>query len=212
MRIYSISSPDSSGYLYSNDKYVSKAIADLRPDSPVTSVFAEPLKVDWEKKVVAGDVDIVRFASNGSTPVFSNRAKINLEESKFAIGQWIQLDVNDNSFWLFNSSNVLNVLDEESSTFRRLPSGRITSIEKYAFHREKLPHDQLFYVATKPHYLLCTTEFRNHVNDVGWQGFRFKPFWDSEHEPFRINPFPKDIESRPEIYGPKGILSSLEDS
>jgi len=67
-------------------------------------------------------------------------------------------------------------------------------------------------VATRPYGMFCTDTFVDFVKDCGWEGFYFKPVWDSEHEPFPVRPNRKGIAARPEIYGPEGFVRGFESS
>jgi len=141
---------------------------------------------------------------------FSNRVKIQLEGSNEATGQWSKLSAPDSEFWLFHSTLVIDALDQLLSGIRKLKSGRVLDIKKYAFSPEIVPVQRIFMVKTKPTDLLCTDYIANMISEYGWKGFLFQPAWDSDLEPFPIQPTNRELIARPEVYGPNGIVKGYE--
>jgi len=75
---------------------------------------------------------------------FSNRVKVQLEGSSEATGQWSKLSAPDSEFWLFHSTLVIDALDQSLSGIRKLKSGRVLDIKKYAFSPEIVPVQRIF--------------------------------------------------------------------
>jgi len=201
MRIYKLINLDSTGYLLTNDT-VPNAHEENQPLRSINGY--------WDAQKPEYQTDIVRLYGGLPNIAFSNRVKIQLEGSSEATGQWSKLSAPDSEFWLFHSTLVIDALDQSQSGIRKLKSGRVLDIKKYAFSPEIVPVQRIFMVKTKPYDLLCTDYIANMISEYGWKGFLFQPVWDSDLEPFPVRPTNRELIARPEVYGPDGIVKGYE--
>jgi len=203
MRVYKLINLDSTGYLLSKDK-VPKI---LRENESQKSIDAK-----WYDHGSDYESDIVRLNGGWPNMAFSTRVKEQLEGTRYATGLWTKVHVNSNLFWLFHSTLVIDALDQSHSDVKRLKSGRVLEIRAYAFDPDLVPTDRIFMVKTRPYDLLCTDQFIDTVAEFSWKGFRYRPVWDSNYDPFPVRPYKRELVARPEIYGPDGIVNGYESS
>jgi len=203
MRIYRLINLDPTGYLLSDDM-----VPKIQNENEVT----RSITARWHDKKVDYEPDIVRFHSGSPDMAFSARVKKRLEGSEQAIGEWSEIKVEDTVLWLFHSNLVIDALDESLSEFKRLPSGRVQPIRVHVFKPDRVPKDRLFTVKTRSDDLLCSDDFVEIASQYNWRGLLFDPVWDSNFEPFPIRPYRQELLTRPEIYGPDGIVKGYENS
>lgn len=155
--------------------------------------------------------DLTAVGAAEGVPVMSAHAKKILEPILGKGAEWLPLAFDEREYWLLNSLRVLDALDLSQASIRHLPHGPVWSIEKYAFRPSVVADEWLFKVSTATNPVLVTDRFRSLVESEGLTGFFFQPVWDSEHRPFRPTANREDILTRPEIYGPEGFVTNLEE-
>lgn len=117
------------------------------------------------------------------TPVFSERAKTVLGPHIDGLGQWLKLECDEATYWLYNITNVSDSLDENRSELARYRSGGVMSIDKYVFHPERLRGQLMFTPSQRPSaHNLVTDEFVKLVQQHKLTGFNFKLLWSDEAE------------------------------
>lgn len=212
MRIYTLNTLDSTGYVIPvDDSITARFFREFQFGNTFASYEIGPYEAEWFNRPSSYQPDIIHYKA-GSQRLFSTRAKQVLEKQFLNTGEWLEVSIGDEVLWMFNCFEIVDAIDESKSEIRRLASNRVTEIRIHAFIESKVPEDRVFMVATRPYYMFCTDTFVDFVKDYGWEGFYFKPVWDSEHEPFPSGPFRREIRLRPEIYGPDGFVRGFESS
>ena len=118
---------------------------------------------------------------SGSPPCFSAKAKAVLGPYIDVLGQWLALECDEASYWLFNVTYTVNALDEANSQLIRFDDGRVMRIAQFTFHPEKLRGQLLFHVSQGPGGLnLVTQDFVDLVHEHGLTGFSFRLVWSEE--------------------------------
>ena len=97
------------------------------------------------------------------------------------LGQVLPLAFEEAEYSFFNVTNVVDALDEQHTDISRLPSGRISKIERYAFKPEAVRDQWLFKIPQQPGgFAFVTDQFVDLVKSSGLTGFKFKPLWSDE--------------------------------
>lgn len=140
----------------------------------------------WEALQVA----IIRDGSAGSQPsdlmllgvepAFTARAVEALRDVLFTHGQILPLRSADGEFYLWNITTIVDALDEAASDVVRFSSGRIMTVEKWAFRRDAVDHHPAFKVPQlRRAYPFVTDAFMKRVAEEGLQGFAPELLWQS---------------------------------
>ena len=212
MRVYWVKTLDGTGYAFTSEKHINEAIRDWKTGQLVSAPIEE-FDLELDENNIEYFPDVLPLKVNGPHLIFSSRVKSTIEKNNLTNGQWFSVRVMSTQMWLLHSNNVVDALDESCSKIRRLrSSGKISSIETFAFSEKKIPTKGLFMVATRPYEVLCTQPFVDLVSEKGWKGFNFKPVWDKRLKPFSVFPTRAEIRERPEVYGPEGIVKGYEDA
>lgn len=120
----------------------------------------------------------------GTLPVFSRKAvdalRIYLEEN----GQLLPLCSDDDEFFAYNTTRLVNGLDQNQSEVRRTEDGHITSVVKAVFQHELDPRLTIFKLKTFQQNLqpYITDNFMKLAEENGLKGFRTKLLWSSQSE------------------------------
>ena len=118
---------------------------------------------------------------SGSELCFSARARTVLGPHVDRLGQWLALECNEATYWLFNVTNIIDALDEQKSEIARFSDGRIMDIDSFVFRPEKVTGHLLFQVRNTPATPnLVTQDFVDLVHEHGLTGFSFRLVWSEE--------------------------------
>jgi hypothetical protein len=170
------------------------------------------ISADWINHTTNSLPDVIPIKGSGIHFVLSNRCREFIDSHSQSRDQWISVAFNDERMWLYRPLNIIDVINEEQSDIETLPTGRILRINTYVFKNDVSLPETMFLAATNPYHLLCGSQFRESVTEQGWTGFYFSPVWDDKLDPFPVGPTRKQVEARPEIFGPGGIVSGYEDA
>jgi hypothetical protein len=119
--------------------------------------------------------------SNGSEPVFSERAKRIFEPKLKGLGRWIELEFDETPYWLFFNTNVVDALDESRSELKLFSDGGLMRIAGYAFQPEVVSNQFLFTLKHEPgRDNLVTDAFVDIVREHRLTGFWFLRLWNSD--------------------------------
>ena len=130
-------------------------------------------------------------------PCFSGHAKSVLEPHLDGLGQWFELECDEAPYWLFNITNIVDVLDEPASKIVDL--GSVVAVKEFAFKPEALRDQLIFKIPQRPgSYNLVTDRFVDLIKQHRLTGFEFKLLWSLEDGP--VSSKLKDYE-RPRITG-----------
>jgi hypothetical protein len=83
-------------------------------------------------------------------------------------------------YFVLNVTNVIDAIDYERSTFRKLPSGRILTVKKHVFKSEYISNIDIFKVPYFTTNVYVSDRFRQTVIDNNLSGFDFIELWDSK--------------------------------
>ena len=115
-------------------------------------------------------------------PCFSGHAKAVLGPYLEGLGQWLELDCAEGSYWLFNITNIVDALDEPAS--RIVDLGSVVAVKEFAFKPEALRNQLIFKIPQRPgSYNLVTDAFVKLVEEHKLTGFKFTPLWSDETQP-----------------------------
>lgn len=120
-----------------------------------------------------GDPSVGDYSLLGTVPVFSLRALEALLHILRKNGEVLPLRYAGEEYFAYNVTRFGDVLDEENSVLKRLPSGRILTISRHAFR----PVDDLtiFKIPQFPKAHVYVTEpFVENVRSAGLTGFAFR--------------------------------------
>lgn len=129
------------------------------------------------KKGKVGDL-----ASNVSTcPILSRKAVEGLGMVLEKHGEVLPLSCAEGEYFVFNPLTVIDAIDFDKSSVRRLPSGAIWDMgNRYCFRPELLEDVWIFMVPQLSGSIFVTDAFVRLVAEGGLSGFRFSLAWDSE--------------------------------
>ncbi len=119
-----------------------------------------------------------------SAPLLSRRAVEALRDMLEPNGELLPVICDYEEFWIFNTTRLLDALDEAESELRRFPSsGRIMKIERYELLADQLGECPIFKLTLDAHgRALVTKEFIDRVNQSALVGFSFCPIWTSARQ------------------------------
>ena len=179
-----------------------------RPGQPVEDWSCPKVRFDQGQSGKDRPGDLSFSHAGDAFPLFraeivdSLRAHANIQE------QWLPVEVLDynDTFQMFNCLDVISAIDPDASELRYYKStGGLSGVKRYVFDAATIG-DRWFFKDTRyASALYCTDNFAQHVIARRWQGFAFRPLWDSEHAPFLSWPSNDEVRDRPEIWGPEGI-------
>ena len=111
-----------------------------------------------------------------SYPCFSGRAKEALGPHLGVLGQWLQLECDEAPYWLYNITNIVDVLDEAKSKIENM--GTVVEVDEFAFHPQRLRDQLIFKIPQRPDsYNLVTDRFVELVRQHRLTGFKFRLLW-----------------------------------
>ena len=143
-----------------------------------------PVGGEWEPlEIMAVDTDdelalLSDHALLGTIPVFSERAVAALGEMLQANGELLPLVYERQPYFAFNATTVVDALDEGRSKVNHFSSGRIMSIDEFAFKPESVRGRTIFKIPQLPRaFVFVTGDFVDRVRAAGLQGFAFREVW-----------------------------------
>src|SRR5215204_1587306 len=165
--------------------YVKKA--DIR--KVTTSFNGKSMIGDWtsiETKVFVEEDGFTRqlcdFPSFGAIPpVFSAQAIESLKDLLLPNGEILPLtfEGKKNMYFAFNTTTIIDALNEEHSKLKRFSDSGVMWIDKYEFFPEKLVGAKIFKIPQLVQSLVYVTdEFVKSVNEAKLTGFRFVLIWN----------------------------------
>jgi hypothetical protein len=133
---------------------------------------------------------VPRRMSKGDTPglsthipVFSLKAVNVLADLLKRNGELLPITCDDEAYFVFNVTRVIDALDERESELDLYNSGKIMNIARYSFFEDKLASASVFKI---PQFLLgrvfVTAPFVARVKEANLIGFKFRPVWSSDDD------------------------------
>ena len=123
------------------------------------------------------------FSQVSSMMIFDNRAVVALADILEANGELLPLvyeGKDDLQYVAFNTTTVIDALDEANSEVERFRNGKIMVIDKYEFDAEKLKGATIFRIPQQLR-VYVTDEFMRRVEEAGLTGFGCVPLWNDEN-------------------------------
>ncbi|MDX2271901.1 MAG: hypothetical protein NW237_08110 [Cyanobacteriota bacterium] len=151
--------------------------------------FGNPVLEIWEPVQVrlATDLDkpplpISDFPGLGGMPAFTGKAIESLDEMLRMNGELLPLESDDGVFYLYNTTTIVDALDEEKSDLLRNKNGQIRHIRKHHFIPQKVIELMIFKTVQAPRtsYPCVTDRFVNAVEQAQLTGFVFRKLWSSD--------------------------------
>ncbi len=120
-------------------------------------------------------------AFDPTIPVFSRRAVNALADLLEPNGQLFSFMCQDEEYFLFNTTRLVDALDEDNCDLERFDDGRIWCIDRHAFFEKKLEGETVFKLRQRPlGRVYATDPFVQRVLETGLRGFSFPLVWTSE--------------------------------
>lgn len=142
------------------------------------------------RRFEAGAADCAYVLGFVTTLVLSSKAKEELAATLNAAGQMIPVDVDGDTFFVFNCTRLLDAVDAESTEVRFVGDGRPSQFTRLSFREEAVQNETVFRVRwpepeetvgdvdysqiPPPTQVYCTQKFVDMVLENGLKGFRFK--------------------------------------
>lgn len=138
-----------------------------------------------EVEIVEGEVtsDLSAFWSAIGTMLFSEKAKRCLEGLIDDCVEFIPVKYQSETMYIVNILCILDAIDYDNSTFRKLDTGQVAGVKNYSFVASEIQGFNIFKLilngriySTK---IFVTSEFKTMVEKNKLLGFKFVEVWDS---------------------------------
>ena len=127
-------------------------------------------------------------------PTVDDVARTALEPHIGSCGEFLPIQYNNRTRWLFNCTHLLSALDIDNSVITRFADGRIMHLQgPLYFKSEFLKNEWIFMPAERPAEIFVTDKFVKVVEEHKLTGFDFHEIWDSE------TPLPKERQIDPAL-------------
>ncbi len=151
-----------------------------------------PIQAHWfsiQAKIYREDGDLEKPASDfpsfgAGRPIFSAQAVGALQDILLPNGEILPLtfEGKQDIYFAFNTTQVIDALDEENSELERFSSGRVMRIIRHEFFSNKVEEATIFKIPQSARSLVYVTDkFVERVNKAGLTGFDFVSLWNEEH-------------------------------
>jgi hypothetical protein len=184
MKIYTFHNADNQAYLYSRERAAQRCIPD-----PPRSLAKNWLPPTFE---LVGSDEFHSYLPKTDFPTLtvagvalSGRAVERLRPVLLACGEVlpIRLHNDQEAFYLFNITQVINAVDMRHSRFMELPSGAIGPCELLVFDPNKIPDDALFFKNTQMGpitEIFATQRAVDAVKRARLSGYEFRLAWSND--------------------------------
>lgn len=139
----------------------------------------------WEMEVIDGYnfVDLPKLWCATETLAFSERAKECFERLFEGHVEFIPEKLENSNLYIVNVLNIIDAIDYEKAKLRKLDTGLVVGIEKYAFNYDKIKESPIFKVLLNGRIfsteVFVTSETKTIAEDEKLTGFSFLEVWDS---------------------------------
>ncbi|HEX2207713.1 MAG TPA: DUF1629 domain-containing protein [Longimicrobium sp.] len=176
MRIFELR-PDVEGYRWLTLVRESdfNVLSDL-DGSPVSTDWVA-LTAEWIDDDLNAGKPKSDFPTLGATPVFSQRAVDELFDVLVENGELLPLSVDDGTYYVYNTTRIIDALDEERSSVVRFSTGEVMRIAKYVF-RDDAAFLPIFRLPQSRVKVFVTGPFVDRVKASALTGFDFRLVWD----------------------------------
>ena len=145
-----------------------------------------PIQETWKPlAITAADTDdelalLPDHSLLGTIPLLSTRAVGALKDVLQSCGELLPVIYPRQQYFAYNVTSVIDALDEAESTLRRFTTGRVMSIDNYAFRPDRVRELRIFKIPQLPRaFIFVTDSFADPVRKAGLTGFVFEKVWES---------------------------------
>ncbi|MDX2273167.1 MAG: hypothetical protein NW237_14630 [Cyanobacteriota bacterium] len=151
--------------------------------NPVLGIW-EPVPVQLVSDLDKPPRLISDFPGLSGMPAFTEKAVEALGEVLEMNGELLPLESDNGTFYLYNTTTIVDALDEEKSSLSKNQNGLVYYIKKYYFIPQKVSQLTIFKTVQIPHdsYPCVTDQFVNIVERARLTGFLFRKIWSSDEE------------------------------
>lgn len=146
-----------------------------------------PFKNSWTDMKIEVDPDMASFRKGdfpsliSNIPIFSPRAVFALKDLLEPNGELLPVTCAGDEYYLYNTTRVVDALDESNSGMSRFADGRVFYIDHHAFFPERLQGLTIFKIPQLVQmHVFATNVFAERAESAGLKGFWFLPVWSSE--------------------------------
>lgn len=165
-----------------NDQYHNFALVEDRHSAIFHRSNGTPMLQDWTPvRITAADTDdelavLADHALLGTIPVVSDYAAQALTDILTANGELLPLVYPRRPYFAYNVTNVVDALDEQRSSVIKFSSGRVMSVDRFAFNEGRLLGHTIFKIPQLAHtHVLVTDGFIKRARQARLSGFVFEP-------------------------------------
>lgn len=170
-----------------NDRFHNFALVDDQAAGVYHRFDGTPLRDVWlplEIMAVDADDELAQLGDHallGTIPVFSESAVASLRDLLESHGELLALAYPRRQYFAYNVTRVVDALDEGRSKLNRFSSGRVMSVEEFAFDATALEGHVIFRIPQLLRASVFATElFVERAKRAGLTGFDFREVWAGE--------------------------------
>ncbi len=120
-------------------------------------------------------------AYDPTIPVFNRKAVDALADLLEPNGELLPIKCGGEEYFLFNTTRLVDALDEDRSDLERFDDGRIWCIDRHSFVKDRVVGETVFKLRQRPIGRVYVTDpFVQRVLETGLRGFSFPLVWSSE--------------------------------
>lgn len=128
--------------------------------------------------------DLPRFWNYIGTLVFSERAKKCLEAYLEDCVEFIPVKYEQINYYMLNVVRIADAIDYDCATFRKLDTGLVVGMDKYAFKKDVIKNINMFKVLLNGRIydseIYISSELKEKIEEFNLKGFKFTEMWDSD--------------------------------
>lgn len=128
--------------------------------------------------------DLPQFWNYAGALLFSERAKKSLEAYLEESVEFILMKYNNLNYYLVNVTKIIDGIDYDSAKLRKLDTGLVVGLDKYAFKENEIEKLNMFKVLLngKIHNseIYISSYLKEKIDELKLEGFQFTKVWDLE--------------------------------
>jgi hypothetical protein len=144
-----------------------------------------------------GDIRIRRYGKKrkcdlysfySGSPLISERAMLELKSFSQNKIQFLPVTYNGNqTLYLINVIEVIDCLDRERSIIKRSYEGKIITVKKHEFIKERLENADIFKIPEAINFTIYVSDnVKKFIEESGLIGFEFTEVWNSDKEEVKL--------------------------
>lgn len=128
--------------------------------------------------------DLPQFWNFTGSLIFSERAKRCLENYLEDCVEFILLKYNQVNYYLVKVIQIVDAIDYDNATFRKLDTGLVVGMDKYSFKEKEVNNVNMFKVLLGERIynseIYISSELKDKIEGFNLVGFEFTEMWDSD--------------------------------